>query len=82
MLILKNMYYILILALSLNDFKLDYSVLSKSLKCTEKNIETYYKEIGCKFSKKEGGKSGCYVEFEAPLKLHFDDGKYGTNRDK
>lgn len=82
-LVLKNIYYILILSLMLNDYSYDYSVLSESMKLEEKEIFHYYKEIGCKLAelkKDKKGKLRCHVELEAPLKLNTEHNKYGKNK--
>lgn len=81
-LVLKNIYYILILALMLSNYKVDYTILAKSLKMEEKQIYNYFKEIGCKVSdykKAKGKKEGeAYAELVAPLKLNFESNvKYG-----
>lgn len=82
-LILRNIYHILILALLLNKYEFDFSLLSKSLKLDNKKISTYYKEIGCtikssiKNNKNENskGKNFTIVKLTAPLKLNL-----GTKR--
>ena len=83
-LVLKNIYYILILSIMLNEYSFDYTLLANSLKIEEKDIFHYYKEIGCKLSDlpKKGKKSNtkCYVELEAPLKLNTEHSKYGKNK--
>ncbi len=81
LLVLKNIYHILILALMLNDYKFDYSGLAESLKTEEKDIFHYYKEIGCKLSdlpKKDKNTKKMMVELVAPLKLNTDHPKYGN----
>lgn len=83
LLVLKNIYYILILSLLLSDFKFDYSILANSLKIEEKDIFHYYKEIGCKLSditKKGKTTKGSTVELDAPLKLNTEHSKYGKNK--
>ena len=83
LLVLKNIYYILILALMLNDYHFDYSPLAESLKTEEKDIYHYYKEIGCKLTdlqKKGKTSKRMMVELIAPLKLNTEHPKY--SRDK
>lgn len=78
-LVLKNMYHILILALMLNDFHFDYTSLAESLKTEEKDLFHYYKEIGCKLSdlaKKGKNSKKLMVELIAPLKLNTEHPKY------
>ncbi len=77
-LILRNIYHILILALLLNKYEFDFSLLSKSLKLDNKKISTYYKEIGCSIkssNKNNKGKNFTIVKLTAPLKLNL-----GTKR--
>jgi hypothetical protein len=78
-LVLKNIYHILILALMLNDYHFDYSPLAESMKTEEKEIFHYYKEIGCKLSdlpKKGKNSKRMMVELVAPLKLNTEHPKY------
>jgi hypothetical protein len=83
-LILKNTYHILVLALMLSDYKVDYSLLAKSMKLDEKQLYNYYKEIGCKltdYKKLKNSKNNLsvYAELDAPLKLNLENNiKYGN----
>jgi hypothetical protein len=79
LLVLKNIYHILILALMLNDYQFDYSTLAESMKTEEKEIFHYFKEIGCKLSdlpKKGKNSKRLMVELVAPLKLNTEHPKY------
>lgn len=74
--------FILVLALSLKNFRFDVGVLAKSLKLDLKGIFEYLKEIGCSFpdmktenddkNKKIKKFSSLIVELKAPLKLNVD----------
>lgn len=80
-LILKNIYYILVLALMLYSFDFDYSLLAKSMKMEEKQIYNFYKEIGCKLSDYKKLDSKAHVQMEGPLKLNLENkSKYGGQR--
>ena len=76
-LILKNIYHIICLALLLNWFEFDYSTLATSLRMDNKQMTTYFKEIGCTLSNKN-----TTVKLTAPLKLNLTTKNLGKRRKK
>ena len=76
-LILRNIYHIICLALLLNWFEFDYSTLATSLRMDNKQMTTYFKEIGCTLSNKN-----TIVKLTAPLKLNLSTKSLGKRRKK
>ena len=77
-LILKNTFHILTLALLLNSFEFNFTSLAKSMRVETKTIAQYYKEIGCSIkNSKEGKGKGCVAELKAPLKINFSVKNFG-----
>ena len=72
-LILKNIYHIICIAFLLHWFEFDYSSLTNSLKKSNKDMMTYFKEIGCTFknNKEKSKGKNCIVKLTAPLKLNL-----------
>lgn len=92
MLILKNIYHILVLALLLNGYEFNYTSLAKSMRIEMKKVMSYYREIGCSFKteKKTNGndsnKGGSIkssmdiVKLNSPLKLNFNYNQYSKKK--
>jgi hypothetical protein len=84
--------YILVLSLSLKNFKFDIGILAKSLKMDIKGLYEYLKEVGCTFSNMTTETNESYkkikkfdsleVKLEAPLKLNVDYRALNTDRKK
>jgi len=72
-LILKNIYHIICIAFLLHWFEFDYTSLTNSLKKSNKDMMTYFKEIGCTFknNKEKSKGKNCIVKLTAPLKLNL-----------
>jgi hypothetical protein len=70
--ILKNIFFILVLSLVINQFEFDYRSLARSLKMELKQLTQYFREIGCGFKSvkdKKGGNPQSIVVFKAPMKF-------------
>lgn len=78
-LILRNIFHILCVALLLNSYEFDFSSLARSMKLEIKVITSYFREMGCSVKStfgegketkvKKGGKA-TIAQLKAPLKLN------------
>jgi hypothetical protein len=81
---LKLIFHIIVLSLILGKYKINISLLSKSLKMDPKILQNYCRELGCKISegkdKKKNSSSAVFVQLTAPLKLNLELSKYAEKK--